>query len=599
MALAAVGLAILSAPLVIRMQLFVGETIAFLLLLVAIHLYLKGSYKLVSVLIFLIGFTEEFTLIVALGIVFLSAIACYITLHDSRRLKWSAVIIVIGLIPESALFFAQGPAYRLSFVSEGFLPYPNPIVNSETAVQFMGVLLPLLALVGFLFYFRPILTKKFSLERIVLLSWFAIAALYTLFPPLLPSVAIFRTLDYLTLPASLLASYALPRLFQFRRQSLLLIIAGFAILSSVGYAYFLHRPTLTSYVDSLGTIIREPGILSLVIVTAIASSASVSLVFWKSESWKHGQSQYQSKKKLNSKAFIGLFLLIFMLLVQTSFYSQYEANFYASYLTSGESTFLGSAAHSIPPNAVIATNFVLGANVAAITNRTVKDIPAFPTSAQGIVEDIENASIYSEQFATGVVPLQLQVPLSANQPVYLVVLSGYPGILYTYPPVLTQLLQESRFALLGSSGSLYLFSVNLNGGNGTIQTGQTNSTVAIQTDTTTTTTVLATQTSSSGLNTSQSTTSSLLSYGDLTAGVSYIDSLNEPGGATIVSFGINAFGGSNPYTFVANWSDGVSQSDNSGTFTRIFSSQTIPTSVRVTVTCNECQPVTVSLNIQS
>ena len=124
---------------------------------------------------------------------------------------------------------------------------------------------------------------------------------------------------------------------------------------------------------------------------------------------------------------------------------------------------LAAFSSSLPTNSVIATSFVLGSNVADLTDRAVHDLPAFPSSSQILFSEIHNSSIYSEGFARngGVVPPQFRVPIGANQPVYLVLLEGYPSyVQYTEPSVVNQLLHDSRFTLLGSAGRMYVFAVS-------------------------------------------------------------------------------------------------------------------------------------------
>ncbi len=452
MSLLAIGLAALSSPLVIRMQLFIGETIAFVLFLLAVGLYVKGKYIRVSLLAFAIGFTEEFTLVILLLTVLLSGLVCLFTMRDKKRFKWSVIIVAIGLVSEAILFITQGPSYRVGFISQGFFPFTDVVANAQTIIQFMGIMLPLVAVVGFLLLFRKFLARNFTLERNILLSWFSVCAIYSLFPPLLPGATIFRTLDYLALPASILGAYGLAVLISRRDQWTITKVVTLAILASGIYAWVFHRPTLISYVQSFGALLNDSGLVVLILVTTFASSASFFLIWRKAKTNRTGR----------ISGFLAVLLIVSMFFVQSSFYAQYETKFYMSYLNSGETTFLTGAANSIPPNGIIATDFVLAANVAGLTGRTVKDLPANPTSAQMIFDDIQNASIYSEQFgSSGVVPAQLRVPVNSSQPIYLLVLDGYPGVLFTYPSVVNQLLHDSRFTLVSSSGNLYLFSVSL------------------------------------------------------------------------------------------------------------------------------------------
>jgi hypothetical protein len=114
----------------------------------------------------------------------------------------------------------------------------------------------------------------------------------------------------------------------------------------------------------------------------------------------------------------------------------------------------------------------------------------------------------------------------------------------------------------------------------------------------------STGTSSSGTGTTTTTTStastSRASYSKLNVSVSYATELSEPGGNTTVLLGVSAIGGLLPYNFVATWSDGVVQTNISGSFSRTFTAgQTIPTSASVIIISGDDQNANVTVTFSS
>jgi hypothetical protein len=451
LALCAVALAALVSPLIIRMELFLGETLAFVLLLVAIRLYATSRFPLTALLLILIGFMEEFTTVIALGVILISGILSYLVSRDAKKLGWSALLVLVGLIPELVLFYAQGPQYRVSFVSGGLFPYVNVLTNLEMILQFCGVVVPLFGAVGFLLIVKQVVNRKTPFQQIVLFVWFGVSALYSVFPPLLPGVALWRTFDYLALPASILGAYCISVLAQ-KAQRVLLACSLLLLALPIAYLYLLGRAAVIDYIVSLISSDVRLGNALLVCVSIVMITVSFGVLLWR----------LGFSKRVGRKALVAFAIIFGVMFLQVSFYSPFETQFYSSYLTTNETTFLMSESHSLPANSVLATDFVLAPNVAALANRTVKDLPAYPTSSQNIFSNIGNASIYSDQFPPeGVVPTPLEVQIQSGQPVYLVVLVGNPGILYTSPVVLNELQTDSRFTMVGSSENLYLFSVSM------------------------------------------------------------------------------------------------------------------------------------------
>jgi len=452
LSIVAVGLAILSAPLLIRMQLFVGETIAFVLLLLMIGLYATEKYSLSALLIFLIGFNEEFTTVIALATVLLTGILSAILCKNLKCLKWSLIITIVGIIPESILFIAQNPSYRTSFVSQGFFPYPNVLQNSFTIVDFLGVMLPLFGLLGFIFYLRETYREGLSNKRLTLIVWFSLSAIYSIFPPLLPQVTLFRTLDYFSLPSAILGALCLVTLMRSKNLWPLFFVSVFMIVSSSLYALVYHTSTLIGYLSSLGTELGNEGELSLILIGAFVATASFVMVFRKLPLGR-------SKSNFVALTFV---LLLSMIIIQTTFYSSYEISFYQSYFNSAELHTISNLSTTLPKDSWIATNFVLGANVAALSNRTVKDLPPYITSAQSLLADIQNDSIYTEIFGTtgGVAPQQLRVPITTSVQIYLLVLEGQ-GFIYTNSTVMNELMNSSNFKFYLSSDRMFLFEVIL------------------------------------------------------------------------------------------------------------------------------------------
>ena len=73
---------------------------------------------------------------------------------------------------------------------------------------------------------------------------------------------------------------------------------------------------------------------------------------------------------------------------------------------------------------------------------------------------------------------------------------------------------------------------------------------------------------------------------------------SEPQNETLVAFGVTAYGARSPYIFKAEWSDGFVQTNNLGTFSRIFQQgQSIPASVTVIVSSSNNQSTTLIIQI--
>lgn len=450
--LAAVGLAVLSPELIFRMQLLVGETLGFVLLLIAIRFYAKGDYTTSAVLIFLIGFCEEFSDLVFILIVLLAGLLAAFLMRDKRRLLWSLVIFLVGLVPEGVLFFSQGPSYRISFVSSGIFPYPNAIANLETMIENLGVLLPLLGFLGFALCLSDIIRGKITVARIVLLSWFVVVIFYALYPPILPGVSLIRLMDYVTLPLALMGAYSMGRLLSSKNYFLMLDVAVIIIAAIIPSDTIFPGLTLTNFATSLeGLLANLPGLALALMVTAVAWT-SILLLFYKSFS----KTKYR-------RAIIAAVLLVLLSssFMEASSNSAVEVNFYSGYLSSSELNTLSNFSSTIPHDSIIATTFVLGPLVAAETGRTVKDLPPALANLTTTLSAIENDSLYSEQFGpSGIAPPQLRVPIASGAPIYLVLVTGGNSILYTSSAVIDQLTQSADFHLISTDGRMYVFSVS-------------------------------------------------------------------------------------------------------------------------------------------
>lgn len=102
----------------------------------------------------------------------------------------------------------------------------------------------------------------------------------------------------------------------------------------------------------------------------------------------------------------------------------------------------------------------------------------------------------------------------------------------------------------------------------------------------------ATSTSSATL----STSSGAGKFPPLTVTGNFTSEYVEPGGDTVVTFGVSVRGGELPFNFVAVWSDGAVQSNTLGTFSRTFTSgEAIPTSAQVTVISGDDQKLVVAI----
>lgn len=87
-------------------------------------------------------------------------------------------------------------------------------------------------------------------------------------------------------------------------------------------------------------------------------------------------------------------------------------------------------------------------------------------------------------------------------------------------------------------------------------------------------------------------------YPKLSVALGYTSTLSEPDGSTVVAFGINARGGSLPYTFTARWPDNITQISSAGAFSRVFlSNQTILLNASVTVGSGDGQRATIQIGI--
>ncbi len=89
-------------------------------------------------------------------------------------------------------------------------------------------------------------------------------------------------------------------------------------------------------------------------------------------------------------------------------------------------------------------------------------------------------------------------------------------------------------------------------------------------------------------------------YAQLTATVVPSGPIKEPDGSTIILFSLNVMGGALPYTFTAQWSDGVNQTSSAGIFQRSFAAgQALPSFAIVTVTSSDSQVARVNVTVVS
>ena len=443
-AIGAVVLALLSAPFVVRMQLFLGETISFLLFLFALRSYILGKYKTVVLLVLSIGFTEQFCALIAIIVFFFVGMVGFATAKSSKILKWNLAICIAAGLPSVILFLWNGTSYGTGYFTEGVFPYLNIVMNTETIFNLMGTITPFLGVTGLLFLLWKFRRSKFGIAEILLITWAATLILYSVIPPLLPGVTLFRTLDYLTMPLAILGSFFIVRVGNRSDQIPILIFTALLLFLSNLYLYYGPMPY---NVLTLGLKLSEFSVESL--LAMITASAMLVTVLWKSGVHTIG----------NSRApLAALLLLLFLVtLVQFSYYSPYELEFYQSYFTSSQITYLEALPSTLPKNSVIATSGALAPVVAGITNKTIKDLPAFLNSSQIIFSDIENDSVSF----LGTAPTPLRVPLPQSEPIYLLVLSGWAtSVILTNPNVVTELMQDSHFTLTSNSGTLFLFSVS-------------------------------------------------------------------------------------------------------------------------------------------
>ena len=99
--------------------------------------------------------------------------------------------------------------------------------------------------------------------------------------------------------------------------------------------------------------------------------------------------------------------------------------------------------------------------------------------------------------------------------------------------------------------------------------------------------------STSGVTSSQT-------YPRLTLSVGFVEAISEPDGSTVVSFGINAAGGSQPYNFTARWGDDFTQSVDTGVFLRTFAqSGSIPSSALVSVASSDGQVASIEVDVSN
>ncbi len=442
--LGAAGLVFLSAPFVIRMQLFLGETMAFVMFLLAIRFYAVGKYRPVLLLVFLIGFTEQFTALIAILVFFTTGVIYLILEKGGKRFMWSLAICVAAAVPELSLFFFNGRSYGASYFTQGFGQYTNLVLNAETIFNLVGTIIPILGLLGLALFFRDSIRSKLSPGKVTLISWGIILLLYSVFLPLFPGGSLFRIQDYVTLPLSILGAYLFARIARQRNRAKAVAILSLVLLSIE--AYFLLSPLPLPNSGVTNVVPGNFGLEALAISVTIVAALSASLVLWKSK---------RPEQSTSRKFLVVAFVLFFSVtLVQASFYSSYELTFYQSILTSTEQVYLVNLSSALPQNSVIATATILAPNVAGLANRYVEDLPPFPTSSQDIYSGILSARNNSAQFSDQV---------NTNQPTYLLVVEGYPSYqYYTTPTVVHLLMTDSRFTFISGSGRMSLFLVSFN-----------------------------------------------------------------------------------------------------------------------------------------
>ena len=89
-------------------------------------------------------------------------------------------------------------------------------------------------------------------------------------------------------------------------------------------------------------------------------------------------------------------------------------------------------------------------------------------------------------------------------------------------------------------------------------------------------------------------------YPRLSATVSFANELHEPGGSTIVAFGVSVLGGEQPYNITAKWPDNFLQTGATGTFSRTFlSNQTVLLAASVTVMSKDGQRSQLQVRVNS
>ena len=99
---------------------------------------------------------------------------------------------------------------------------------------------------------------------------------------------------------------------------------------------------------------------------------------------------------------------------------------------------------------------------------------------------------------------------------------------------------------------------------------------------------------------SMSGVTSSQTYPRLTLSVGFVEAISEPDGSTVVSFGMNAAGGSPPYNFTARWGDNFTQSVVTGVFLRTFAqSGNLPSSAFVSVASSDGQVASMEVSISN
>ncbi len=89
-------------------------------------------------------------------------------------------------------------------------------------------------------------------------------------------------------------------------------------------------------------------------------------------------------------------------------------------------------------------------------------------------------------------------------------------------------------------------------------------------------------------------------YARLTATAVPSGPIKEPDGSTIILFSLNVMGGALPYTFTAQWSDGVNQTSSAGIFQRSFAvGQTVSNFAIASVTSSDGQIAKVNVTVAS